>query len=429
MANIMQTGARGLLKGAAFDAADAKAQGIREDFPILTASLTKQGAPLVYLDSAATSQKPGAVIDAIVDYYENTNANVHRSIHRLGEKATAALESGRAAVADYIGAASSREIIFTRGTTESFNLLASSLCRRFEAGDEIILSEMEHHANIVPWHMAAKNYGVVLKFLPLNEAGDLELSDLDRLLNPRTKLVSLTHISNLLGTINPIGQIAPLVHARGALLAVDAAQSLPHMPIDVKALGADFLAFSGHKAFAPMGIGCLYGRQELLESLPPWQGGGEMISAVGLHGFSVNELPWKFEAGTPNVEGVVGLEAALDYMRRLDPAWIDTWTASLAAYAIERLEAIPGVTVHGAPRLRAGLFPFTLDGVHAHDLAAFLDRSGIAVRAGKHCAHPLSDKLELLSSCRVSFHAYSTRADADALIKRLTAAARRGAIV
>lgn len=215
MANMIQTGARGFLKGAAFDAADAKAQGIREDFPILTAGPTKQGAPLVYLDSAATSQKPRVVIDAIVDYYENTNANVHRSIHRLGEEATAALESGRAAVADYIGAASSREIIFTRGTTESFNLLASSLCRRLEAGDEIILSEMEHHANIVPWHMAAQNYGVVLKFLPLNEAGDLELSDLDRLLSPRTKLVSLTHISNLLGTINPIGQIAPMVHARG----------------------------------------------------------------------------------------------------------------------------------------------------------------------------------------------------------------------
>jgi len=389
---------------------DAAARALRADFPILS----QEG--LVYLDSAATTQKPRQVIDAIVGYYERTNANVHRSIHRLGEEATAALEASRAAVARFIGAASSSEIVFTRGTTESFNLLASSLSRTLSPGDEIVLSVMEHHANIVPWQMAAAERGLVLRFAPLDEAGDLALGELGELLGPRTRLVSVTRVSNLLGTVNPISRIAEMAHSAGALLAVDAAQAAPHERISVSELGADFLAFSGHKLLAPMGIGVLYGRRELLEALPPYQGGGEMISQVTLGGFSTNELPWKFEAGTPNVEGAVGLGAALDYLEEADVGWVGEWSSELAAYAARRLAEIPGVKVHGSPRQRAGLFPFTLEGVHSHDLAAFLDSRGVAVRAGKHCAQPLAEGLGLGSSCRASFYLYSTREDADRLV-------------
>jgi cysteine desulfurase/selenocysteine lyase len=411
-----------LFEGAAFEAADAKARAIKADFPILVNAPPKGIPPLVYLDSAASSQKPRAVIDAIVRYYENTNSNVHRSIHRLGEEATAALESSRKAVARFIGASSSEEIVFTRGTTESFNLLASSLSKTLSPGDEIVVSIMEHHANIVPWQMAAKEKGLVLKFAPIDDRGDLDLDALAALIGPHTKLMSLTHVSNLLGTVNPISRIARMAHEVGALFAVDAAQSAPHMRVDVSELGADFLAFSGHKLLAPMGIGVLYGRRDLLEALPPYQGGGEMISNVTTEGFSTNELPWKFEAGTPNVEGAVGLEAALSYLGSLDLDWIESWTSSLADYAARRLALIPGVRVHGSPRERSGLFPFTLDGVHSHDLAAFLDKRGVAVRAGKHCAHPLADLLGLDSSCRASFYAYSTKDDADALVAAVSEA-------
>lgn len=415
-----------LLRGEGLGVADAWARRLREDFPILTNPAPAGLPPLVYLDSAATSQKPRAVIDAIVHYYEAANANVHRSIHRLGEEATAALEAARRSAAAFVGAASSQELIFTRGTTEAFNLLASSLGAGFGPGDEVILSLMEHHANLVPWQMAARARGFALRFVPLDDAGDLDLGALEALLGPRTRLVSLTQVSNLLGTVNPVSHIADMVHAAGALLAVDAAQSLPHMRVKVGELGTDFLAFSGHKAFGPMGIGCLYGRAELLEAMPPWQGGGEMISQVSLEGFSTNELPWKFEAGTPNVEGALGLEAGLAYLSGLGLEKVEAWTTSLAAYAAERLGAIPGVVIHGSPGLRAGLFPFTLEGVHAHDLAAFLDRRGIAVRAGKHCAHPLSDSLGLASSLRASFHAYSTLADVQALVEGMAEAASRG---
>ena len=416
-----------LLDASAFEAADAKARAIKADFPILVNAPPEGIPPLVYLDSAASSQKPKAVIDAIVRYYENTNSNVHRSIHRLGEEATAALESSRKAVARFIGASSSEEIVFTRGTTESFNLLASSLSKTLSPGDEILLSIMEHHANIVPWQMAAKEKGLVLKFAPIDDRGDLDLDALAALIGPRTKLVSLTHVSNLLGTVNPISRIASLAHAAGALFAVDAAQSAPHMRVDVSELGADFLAFSGHKLLAPMGIGVLYGRRDLLEALPPYQGGGEMISRVTAEGFSTNELPWKFEAGTPNVEGAVGLETALVYLEALDLDWVADWTASLAVYAAGALSSLPGVRVHGSPRERSGLFLFTLEGVHSHDLAAFLDKRGVAVRAGKHCAHPLADLLGLDSSCRASFYAYSTKDDADALIAAVSDASERAA--
>jgi cysteine desulfurase/selenocysteine lyase len=401
---------------------DAWAREVKKDFPILMAPRPEGEPALVYLDSAASSQKPRAVIDAIVHYYETTNANVHRSIHRLGEEATAALEASRRSVAAFIGAASSREIVFTRGTTESFNLLASSFGAGLGPGDEVVLSVMEHHANIVPWQMAAKAHGFGLRYLPLDSHGDLDLGALEAALGPRTRLVSLTQVSNLLGTVNPVAHIAELVHAAGSLLAVDAAQSLPHMKVDVGGLGADFLAFSGHKALGPMGIGCLYGRAELLEALAPWQGGGEMIASVSLEGFSANELPWKFEAGTPNVEGAVGLEAGLAYLSRLGLDRVDAWTTSLAAYAAQRLSRIPGLRIYGSPRKRAGLFPFTLEGWHSHDLAAYLDRRGVAVRAGKHCAHPLADSLGLDSSLRASFYVYSTLADADALVDAVVSA-------
>jgi len=407
-------------------AGDARARDIRRDFPILNPPFPQGLPPLVYLDSAATSQKPRGVIDAMVAYYERSNANVHRSIHRLGEEATAALESARSRVAAFIGAAHSDEIIFTRGTTESFNLLAASISGTLRPGDEIVLSVMEHHANIVPWQMAAAARGLVLRFAPVTEAGNLDLEALEGLMGPRTRLVSLTQVSNLLGTVNPVSRIAELVHGKGALLAVDAAQSFPHEPIDVAKLGADFLAFSGHKALGPMGIGGLYGRRDLLEALPPWQGGGEMIGSVSLEAFTTNELPWKFEAGTPNVEGAVGLHAALDYLEALDLEWVDSWTKALASYTATALAGIPRVRIHGDPEERAGLFPFTLDGVHSHDLSAFLDRRGIAVRAGKHCAHPLSDHLGLDSSCRASFYVYSTLADADALIDGVAEASARG---
>lgn len=399
-----------------FDAADAKARAIRADFPILAKAPPEGLPPLVYLDSAASSQKPKAVIDAIVRYYENTNSNVHRSIHRLGEEATAALESSRRAVARFVGASSSEEIVFTRGTTESFNLLASSLSKTLSPGDEVLLSIMEHHANIVPWQMAAAERGLVLKFAPLDERGDLDVDALADLVGPRTKLVSIAHVSNLLGTVNPISRIASIAHEAGALFAVDAAQSAPHMSLSVSSLGADYLAFSGHKLMGPMGIGVLYGRRDLLEALPPYQGGGEMISSVTTGGFQTNELPWKFEAGTPNVEGAVGLERALSYLEALDLDWVEAWTTSLASYAARGLSGVAGAVVHGSPSERSGLFPFTLEGAHSHDLAAFLDRRGIAVRAGKHCAHPLADMLGLESSCRASFYAYSTRSDADALV-------------
>lgn len=416
------------LTGLSFDAADAKARLVRADFPLLSvqahvAGFGSHDPSLVYLDSAASSQKPRAVIDAIVRYYETTNSNVHRSIHRLGEAATLALESSRKEVAAFIGASSSEEVVFTRGTTESFNLLAFSLSKTLQPGDEILITEMEHHANIVPWQMAAERHGLVLKYAPLDDHGDLDLEALESLISSRTRLVSVTHISNLLGTVNPVAEIGKIAHRAGALFAVDAAQSSPHMPLSVTDLGADFLAFSGHKLMGPMGIGVFYGKKELLDSLPPYQGGGEMISQVTVKGFSTNELPWKFEAGTPNVEGAVGLDAALDYLEALDLSWVESWTSSLGAYAEKLLASIPGVRVHGSPRRRSALFPFTLDTVNSHDLAAFLDKKGIAVRAGKHCAHPLADHLGLDSSCRASFYAYSTKADADALALALEEAA------
>lgn len=405
---------------------DRKAGRIAAEFPILSRPLDGDGRRLVYLDSAATSQKPRAVIRSIAEYYETINSNVHRSIHRLGEAATAALESSRASVAGFIGAQNPDEIVFTHGTTESFNLLASSFCATLREGDEIILSVMEHHANIVPWQIQARERGIVLKFLDINEAGELDLSGLDTMLGPRTKLISLAHISNVLGTVNPVRRIADIAHASGALFALDAAQSAPHRPIDVRGLGADFLAFSGHKALGPMGIGILYGRRELLDALPPWQGGGEMIESVTLSGFTPNRVPYKFEAGTPNVEGAVGLKVALSYLDEVGRPWVDEWSNFLAEQAREKIAAIPGIRIFGDAAERGSILSFTLEGFHAHDLAAFLDARGIAVRAGHHCAHPLAQRLGQTATCRASFYLYNTLDDVDAFATAVAEAAERG---
>jgi cysteine desulfurase/selenocysteine lyase len=392
---------------------------IRDDFPILRQRVN--GRPLVYLDSAATSQKPRQVIDALVRYYEEYNANVHRGVYSIAERATAEYEAARAKVARFIGASGPDELIFTRNFTEALNLVAYAWGRRHVgAGDEILLTEMEHHSNLVPWQLLAQERGARLRHIPFDDRGRLELDRLDQLLTDRTRVVALTHVSNTFGTVNPISEIARAAHARGALVVVDGAQSTPHRPVDVQALGADFFGFTGHKMLGPMGIGGLWGRRDLLEAMSPFLGGGEMISDVWLDHATWNELPWKYEAGTPNVGDAIALGAAVDYLERLGMEEVAAHEREITAYAMERLQEVPGLRILG-PGVdeRGGVVAFVIEGVHPHDIAQVLDTEGVCIRAGHHCAKPLHRKLGIGASARASFYVYTVKEEIDVLTRAL----------
>jgi cysteine desulfurase/selenocysteine lyase len=390
---------------------------IRDDFPILSREV-RPGIPLVYLDSTATSQKPLAVIQAMDDFYRYSNANIHRGIHTLAEEATAKYEMARQKVAKFIGAASPRQVIFTRNATESINLVAYTWGRaNLHPGDVVILTEMEHHSNLVPWHILASEKDIRLEFIPVGEDGLLDLNAYERLLELGPRLVSFTHMSNVLGTITPADQIIQMAHRAGAVVLVDGAQSVPHFGVDVKALDTDFLAFSGHKMCGPTGIGVLYGRKELLEAMPPFMGGGEMIRRVHLRSFTPNELPHKFEAGTPAIAEAIGLGEAIDYLTNVGMDAIAAHEREIISYAMERLEEIPGVQVYGpAAKYRGGVAAFTLAGVHPHDISQILDSRGIAIRAGHHCAMPLHEKYNLPATARASFYLYNTTREVDKLV-------------
>jgi cysteine desulfurase/selenocysteine lyase len=397
---------------------------LKQDFLILRR--TMHGRPLVYLDSASSSQKPRQVLDAVQDYYQRHNANVHRGVYELADEATVAYEAARAEVARFLGAAP-EETIFTRNATEGINLVAYSWgLENIAAGDVILVTPIEHHSNLVPWQLLARRTGAVLAYLESEPDGSLNLDSLDRLLETgRVRLVATTYISNVLGTIVPVAEVARRAHAAGAVYLVDAAQAVPHVPVDVRALDADFVAFTGHKMLGPMGIGVLVGRREILETMPPFLGGGEMIRRVGRDQSSWNDLPWKFEAGTPSVGDAVGLGAAVRYLQSVGMDAVAAHDLALAQRAVDGLRSIPGVTVHG-PRRRGGLASFSLEDVHPHDLASFLDERGIAVRAGHHCAQPLHDALGIAATTRASFYLYNDETDVDALLQCVDEA--RGAL-
>ena len=396
---------------------------IRDDFPILQQKV--HGKPLVYFDNAATSQKPRAVIDALNDFYVHYNANVHRGLHALAERATKEYERARERSARFINAGSLESVIFTRGTTESINLVAYSWARNnLKKGDEILITWMEHHSNTVPWYQVCEQTGAVIRRIELNPDGTLQLDNLDKLITSRTKLVAVTQISNVLGTINPIRLIADAAHRKGALILVDGAQSVPHMAVDVQALDCDFFAFSGHKMCGPTASGVLYGRKEIFEAMPPFMGGGEMIREVWADHAVYNDLPYKFEAGTPNIAESIGLGVAMDYLTRIGLDRIREHEKEITRYALARLEEFPEVVVYG-PRdveQRAGLVAFTLGDIHPHDLATFLDQEGVAIRAGHHCTMPLHKKLGVAATARASFYLYNTREEVDVFIAALHSA-------
>ncbi len=392
---------------------------VRADFPILRQ--TVHGQPLCYLDSTATSQKPEAVLAAMDAYYRTTNANIHRGVYQLSEEATRLYEDARARIARFINAPLAREIIYTRNATEAINLVAATWGRaNVGPGDAILYTAMEHHSNLVPWQMLAAERGATLRAIPVDAAGRLVLDQLDTLLEG-VKIVAVTHMSNVLGTINPVARIIAAAHRAGALVLLDAAQSVPHLPVDVQALDVDFLAFSSHKMLGPTGIGCLYGRRALLEAMPPYQGGGDMIRRVTLGGFTVNDLPWKFEAGTPAIAEAIGLGAAVDYLSALGMAHVHAHEQAIVGYALERLAGVPGLRVYGPPAAeRGGVVAFSLGEIHPHDIASLLDQRGIAIRAGHHCCQPLMDLYDVPALARASFYIYSTPADVDRLIDGLT---------
>jgi len=391
---------------------------LRRDFPILAQPI--RGKPLIYLDNAATSQKPRSVIDAVSRFYSSENANIHRGVHYLSEQATAAYDAVRARVASFLNAASTAEIVFTRGTTEGINLVAQSWARnRLQPGDEILITEMEHHSNIVPWQLVAGQTGAVVRAIPITDAGELELASFDRLLTERTRLLALTHLSNALGTINPVHWMVARARERGIVTLVDGAQSAPHLPVDVQALGCDFFACSGHKLFGPTGVGVLYGRAELLEAMPPWHGGGDMIETVTVERSTYAPPPARFEAGTPMIAEVIGLGAALDYIEGVGRAAIGSWEEDLLGYATDRVRELDGVRLIGTAREKAAVLSFVVEGVHPHDVGAVLDDEGIAIRAGHHCAQPLMRRLGLSATARASFSFYNTRDEVDALVRGL----------
>ena len=390
---------------------------LRADFPILDQQV--HGHPLVYFDNAATSQKPRAVIDALVRYYERDNANVHRGIHELSNRSTNAFEAARERTRKFLNARSTEEIIFTRGTTEGINLIANAWGGKFiKAGDVILLTEMEHHSNIVPWQMLAERTGAKLRYIPITgDEGLLDLDKLDSLLTPEVKLFAMVHISNALGTVNPVAELCARARRLGITTLVDGAQSAGHMPVDVQAIGCDFYAFSGHKICGPTGIGALYGRKEVLEQTPPWHGGGEMISTVDYFKSTWNTLPHKFEAGTPDISGPIGLHAALDYLDAVGRENIFRHDLELATYAYQRLSELKGVRLFGPKGERGGLVSFLLDDVHAHDVVTIADRYGVALRGGHHCTQPLMKKLGVPSTARASFYFYNTKAEVDRFIE------------
>ncbi len=388
--------------------------GIRRDFPAL--DQTVHGKPLVYLDNAATAQKPAIVIETIDDYYRRYNSNVHRGVHTLSQLATDAYEGSRLKLRDFINASSEKEIIFVRGATEGINLIAQTLGRQqLKAGDEILITQMEHHSNIVPWQILCEQTGAVLKYVPISDSGELCMEDFHRLLNVRTRIVSVVHISNALGTINPVNEIIEAAHAAGAVVLLDGAQAVPHAGVDVQALDCDFYVFSGHKLFGPTGIGVLYGKQALLESMPPWQGGGDMIKMVHMDRTLYNDLPYKFEAGTPHIEGAIGLGAAVDYLRGIGLDRIEKYEQELLAYGTGKLAAIEGLTLVGTAAHKTSILSFVLEGIHPHDIGTILDHEGIAIRAGHHCAMPVMERFGLPATARASLAFYNTRGEIDVL--------------
>lgn len=389
--------------------------GVRQDFPIL--SRTVYGKPLVYLDNGATTQKPRCVVDAITDEYYSVNANVHRGVHFLSQQATELHEASRETVRRFINARSINEIVFTRGTTESINLLASSFGEAFlKEGDEVIVSTMEHHSNIVPWQLLQMRKGIVLRVIPMNDRGELLLDEYERLFTPRTRIVCVAHVSNVLGTVNPVREMIATAHAHGVPVLVDGAQSIPHMPVDVQALDADFYVFSGHKIYGPTGVGVLYGKEDWLDKLPPYQGGGEMIQHVSFERTTFNELPFKFEAGTPDYIGTTGLAKALDYVSALGMERIAAYEHELTEYATRRLKEIPGMRIFGEAPEKGSVISFLVGNIHHFDMGTLLDRLGIAVRTGHHCAQPLMQRLGIEGTVRASFALYNTKEEIDALV-------------
>lgn len=391
---------------------------IRRDFPILDQKVN--GKPLVYLDSAATSQKPRQVIEAVSKYYQEDNSNVHRGVHTLGSRATDAYERAREKVAAFIHAPSERQIIFTRGTTESLNMIAHGYARkRLREGDEIVITPMEHHSNLIPWQQVAQATGATLKYVPLQSDGTVSLADVEAIITQNTKIVSMTHVSNVLGAVNPIREAAAIAHRHGAIMVVDGAQSVPHMAVDVRDLDCDFLAFSGHKMMGPTGIGVLYGKREVLEQMEPSHFGGEMIDTVELFQSTWKEAPWKFEGGTPIIAGAVGLAVAIDYLNEIGMDTIHRLDAQLTSYAMERLGAIADLTIYGPSGERGALVTFNVSGVHPHDVSTVLDSEGVAIRAGHHCAQPLMRWLNVAATARASFYIYNTEDDIDVLARAL----------
>ena len=390
-------------------------QKVREDFPILKE--TVHGKPLIYLDNAATSQKPQAVIDATARYYSADNSNIHRGVHLLSQRATTEYEDARIKVQNFINAAHSREIIFVRGTTEAINLVVNSYGRaNVRSGDEILITTMEHHSNIVPWQILCEEKGAKLRVAPINDDGDLILEEFDKLLNERTKFVSLAHVSNALGTINPVRQIIEKAHSLGIPVLLDGAQAAPHTKIDVQELDCDFYAFSGHKLFGPTGVGVLYGKSRLLEAMPPYQGGGDMIATVTFEKTTYNALPYKFEAGTPNIAGTIGLAAAIDYVNQVGIENISKYEHELLTYGTEALSQVPGLRLIGTAKEKASVFSFVLEGIHPHDVGTIVDREGIAIRTGHHCTMPLMNRLGIPATSRASLAFYNTKAEIDALV-------------
>src|SRR5579871_295830 len=388
---------------------------LRKDFPILRQKI--HGKPLVYLDNAATAQKPQCVIDALGRFYLADNSNVHRGVHLLSQRATEEYEAARHKVQEFLNAPQAREIVFVRGTTEAINLVAHTLGRKqVQPGDEILISHMEHHSNIVPRQILCEERGAVLRVVPIDDQGEMELDEYEKLLNPRTRLVSVVHVSNALGTVNPVREIITLAHLRNIPVLIDGAQAVPHMPVDVQELDCDFYAFSGHKVYGPTGIGVLYGKANLLESMPPFHGGGDMISSVTFEKTIYNVLPYKFEAGTPNIAGTLGLGAALDYITGIGMDRIAEHEHALLEYGTQALSGIPGVRLIGTAREKAGVLSFVLEGVHPHDVGTILDQEGIAVRTGHHCAQPVMERFGVPATTRASLAYYNTRQDIDALV-------------
>jgi cysteine desulfurase/selenocysteine lyase len=391
---------------------------LRADFPALHQLV--HGKPLVYLDNAASAQSPSAVLDAVATQQRSNHANVHRGVHELSERSTAAYEGARDKVRRFVNAASIEEIVFTRGTTESINLVAASLGRKLLArGDEVLITWMEHHSNIVPWQLICERTGAKLVVAPITDRGELDMDAFHALLGPRTKIVALAHVSNALGTVNPVAELVAAAHRAGALALVDGAQAVPHMRVDVRELDCDFYAFSAHKMYGPTGVGVLYGKRELLDAMPPYQGGGDMILTVRFEGTTYNSLPYKFEAGTPNITGVVGLGAAVDYLEGIDFAAVAAHEHDLLAYATAQVLELPGARVIGTAAHKAGVLSFVLDGIHPHDLGTVVDREGVAIRTGHHCAMPVMERFQVPATARASFALYNNRTDVDRLIAGL----------